>query len=275
MIGRPICSHKPPEAVTPKDIAASETLKPVARAVRNIPAVVHAAVSSTYARKYASYLQVISRFERTLIDKAEAVIPLKLAEKSFNIFDFARQVTAATLPVDIRRRCDELLANVIVEAVLGAPLRPCPGLSVATFLITPTPMPIASTRAWEIISTKDGQQAFRERLKDTFLASKWELGRWREEGERLSNIAEQTGLDTPFALAAWMDQAAEIRLMYAALCASIAGVGRLSPEQMNKVKVTLRTMTQQDPIGAEEFSVDPWMLLQQEVIHDSGEPRVE
>jgi hypothetical protein len=200
---------------------------------------------------------------------------LTLLKKSFNIFDFARQVTADTLPAQIRSRCDELLANVIEEEVLAAPLRPCPGLSVATFLTIPTPLPPVFTRAWEVIMTKEGGQVFRETLQDAFMASKWELTRWREEGERLGKIAEQTGLDAWFALAAWMDHAVEVRQMYAALCASIAGIGRLSTDEKSAIKNTLRAMIEKDPIGAQEFSVDPWMLLRQDVVSDSRNSGVE
>ena len=34
----------------------------------------------------------------------------------------------------------------------------------------------------------------------------------------------------------------------------------------DEIKNTFRAMIEQDPVGAQEFSVDPWMLLQQEVL---------
>lgn len=63
--------------------------------------------------------------------------------------------------------------------------------------------------------------------------------------------------------------------MYAALCASIAGVGRLSINEKSEIKNRLRAMIEKDPVGAQEFNVDPWMLLQQDVVHDPGESGLE
>lgn len=267
MIEEPIC--KAPEACTPQTLAASDLFETIKEGVTKVQADMHAAVTTPYAERYVSYLKLISQQERDLIAKVEAEIPLVLSEKSYNIFDFARQVTSPALPENTRTRCDEILANAIEEAVMAAPLRPCPGLSVATFLFNPPPLPTALTRAWDVVSPTEGRQAVTEKIKDTFLASRWELARWREESERFANVAEQTGLDSFYALAAWTDHAVEVRLMYAALCAPSTAPGGISRAQKNEIKKTFKAMIEQDPVGAQEFSVDPWMLLQQEVIPDA------
>jgi hypothetical protein len=266
MIGKELCENCAAEAVTPQDIAASKALITVEEGVRSVSLAVHVAVSGPYAQKYELYLNSIAKFERQLIEQAEALIPTVVSERSFNIFDVARQVSSAQVSEDVREQCDELLANMLEEAILKAPLRPCPGLSVATFLIYPVPMPAVFTKAWEVVSTSEGQRVFRERLEETFRASQWELTCWLEEAHRLGKIGEATGFNTPFALAVWMEQAALIRLNYAKLVGSSAGKVKLPLDEKKEIREVLQAMIEQDPEGASEFSPDPWMLLQQSVV---------
>jgi hypothetical protein len=194
-----------------------------------------------------------------VIAKAEACFSAKLSEPNFNIFDLARQVTDPSLPEADRTRWDAQLANVIEDHVQTSPLLPCPGLSVATFLFTPVPLPLANSWAWAVVSSRDGHEAFTEKVKDTYAAYTWECARWRTEAARLAEVAEETGLESHFALAA------TIRSMYVELCASSTNPGSLPRERKSEIKRLLRSLRNQDPAGAEEFSFDPWMLLDQDV----------
>jgi hypothetical protein len=151
MIERPICPCAP-EDTTPEDIAASSVLRPVEGGIRYMPAALHAAISYSYASKYASYLERMPRFERAVVDKAKAELPGPIAKGCFNIFDLVRRATSPSLSQDVRTACDEVLSEVIGTALEEAPLRPCPGLSVATFLVLPVPIPPVSTRAFTVLA---------------------------------------------------------------------------------------------------------------------------
>jgi hypothetical protein len=104
------------------------------------------------------------------------------------------------------------------------------------------------------------------------LASQWERERLTEMSQQLSALSDKTGLDSLLALAAWMEQTVLIRVQYSALCAPSAGGRRLTPQEKTELKNYLKKLKAKDPIGAEEFSFDPWHLLEQDVVHAPADP---
>jgi hypothetical protein len=261
-INRPICCTKDPASCTPQDLANSMVLDPVLNAVRSTKTVIHAAVVSPYANRYAAFLESSFRSERALVVKVEAMLSPPVPNRSFNIFDLIRQLRTAELSKTERETWDDLISQTIQAHFEQSPLLPAPGLSIATFLFLPPPLPAINSWAWEIISSEDGRKAFKEKTESVFSASKWELDRWLSEAERLGENAEY---ECEMALATWMRLAAEIRLMYGELAASSSRPGSVPDNRKSKIKAILRELRDTDPIGAKEFGFDTFMLLDQDV----------
>jgi hypothetical protein len=126
-------------------------------------------------------------------------------------------------------------------------------------------MPPLNTWAGQIICTEEGMLVYKKTVQETATAGMWELTRWLEEAIKLAEVYKKAKLLSPLALAAWMNQAAGTRLKYARLCAASVKPGAFSLQETNKIKEELRGMIAKDPIGAKEFALDPWSLLQQKV----------
>ena len=222
-----------------------------------------------FAERYQSYLVSGPANERALVDEIEAQIETPM--NSFNLADLVRQVADSDLDTARRRQIDRIVTAAINAVKKDKPLRPCPGIAVATYLANPPPMPVLNTWAGSIVyGTEEGRSAFTERLKGVTLAANWENSYWLEEAVRLYQAYEGSGLVSPIALAAWMTHTARTRMMYARLCAAAAHPGTLPREESEKIAEALRIMVKQDPTGGKDYVIDPYMLLSQRVYRNSG-----
>ncbi|TJW51973.1 MAG: hypothetical protein E5X65_20810 [Mesorhizobium sp.] len=259
MIERPIC-EKAAEVCTPGDIHQSSTMLSVNSATRKVGGLVHQAAVGPYAERYAKYLQVGAANEQNLIAKIRKELPVALSEDFYNIYDVMRYVKVEITDIDLRKRCDAKIAAAVGSFLNRFPLRPSPGIAVATFMFNPPPIP-----ALDSLIT-DGVMAECQRLiLSAGLAAKWELDRLTREFQKLTKeFAKNQSLST-LSVAAWVGQTVKVRMLYSRLCAASAQPGSVPRGEVEQIKRDLREMAIKDPEGAEEFSLDTFHLLSQEV----------
>jgi permuted papain-like amidase YaeF/Yiix C92 family enzyme len=261
----PIC-EKSPEECTPDDILRAGRLKCVKEGIRRIDMAVHAAVVSPYADRYSHYLQSGTANETALVDKLKQKIQLSAVDDSFNLCDLARQTLHASISNEARKSADQLIALEIMKSIKQTPLRPCPGVAIATYMLNPMPLPPLFTWPASIVyETEKGRQAMQRMIEDVGVAAKWELEDWVNEGAKLMEQHKATDHASFGALASWMINTAFVRMKYSRLCAASARPGTIPRIETETFKEELKTMIKTDPVGAEEFSLDPFQLLEQNV----------